>query len=721
MQSASAEGVGGAPAASAVGGGRALLARAPAEFIAERERWPLWLPVLIGIGVGIYFWLPSEPSSWIGPAGLAIAAATSLLVWQRDGLRLPAIAVCAAAMGFAAAQLQARWVAAPVLDHRLFATRLEGRVLAVEPRPEGARIIIAPDRIERLEPAGLPATVRVRLRRDDGGLEPGDRIALRASLLPPPAPAMPGAFDFQRRAFFDRIGAVGYAFGKPEVLPPLPGGGRSALRTAVEYVRNAVTQRIRAALPDREGGIAAALITGQTHAIPPEDAGAFRDAGLAHILVIAGLHMGMVAGIAFFALRAALALVPPLALRYPIKKWAAAGTLLLVFCYLLLSGATVSSRRAFAMIGLVLLAVLLDRLSVSARALALAATAILLMSPESAMGPSFQMSFAAVAALVAFYEALQPKLAEWHAHAGAFRRAWLYLLGITFTTVVTTVATMPYTIYHFNRFPLYSIVANALAVPITGFWIMPWAILSCLLMPFGLERMALVPMGRGIDAVIAIAHGVTSWPGAVLTVPSMPVAGLILLSAGGLWLCIWRRRWRWLGLAPIAIGYLTLAIDRPPDLLIAEESQLIAVRDAAGAYLPSTDHGAHIAEETWTKRADAALGPSWPATGATPDGRLRCDAAGCLYRAHGKTVALLRDGAALGEDCAQADLVVSPVAAHRACRHARVIDRLDTWLKGGHAVWLDADGIRIETIRQWQGDRLWSPRRGWRRSSEAPP
>src|SRR6185312_460683 len=119
------------------------------------------------------------------------------------------------------------------------------------------------------------------------------------------------------------------------------------------------------------------------------------------------------------------------------------------------------------------------------------------------------------------------------------------------------------TIYHFNRFPLYSLVANALAVPITGFWIMPWALVACLLMPFGAEGLALTPMGWGIEAVKAIADGVTSWPGAVVNLPSMPAAGLVLVALGGLWLSIWTRRWRWLGLAPIAAGYLTPRLVRP--------------------------------------------------------------------------------------------------------------------------------------------------------------
>ena len=419
-----------------------------ANLLAERERWPLWVPVLVGAGIGAYFWLTVEPPLWLGLAalGATAAAAMAAIRWQR--LLPPAVAAAALALGFAAAQLQAWYVAAPVLERRLGPVAVEGRLVLVDPLPEGARLVIEPRAIERLDAAHLPARIRVRLRHEAPGFVPGDDLRLRAVLLPPPPPSMPGAYDFQRRAWFDRLGAVGFALGAPERLAAPPGAGARSWRAAVEAVRTAVTERIRAALPGENGAIAAALIAGETHAIPPQDAGAFRDAGLAHILVIAGLHMGMVAAAAFFALRALFALIPALALRYNTKKWAAAGALLVVFLYLLLSGATVPSRRAFVMTGLVLLAVLVDRLSLSARAIAYAALAVMLLTPEAAAGPSFQMSFAAVAGLIAFYEAMRERLAQWHSHAGALRRCGLYLLGIAFTTVITTLATMPFTIYH---------------------------------------------------------------------------------------------------------------------------------------------------------------------------------------------------------------------------------------------------------------------------------
>jgi len=216
------------------------------------------------------------------------------------------------------------------------------------------------------------------------------------------------------------------------------------------------------------------------------------------------------------------------------------------------------------------------------------------------------------------------------------------------------------------------VVANALAVPITGFWIMPWALVACTLMPFGLEGIALPPMGWGIDAVAAIARTVTSWPGAALTLPSMSAEALILLSLGGLWLCIWQRRWRWLGLMPIAT------------------------------------HGGKINQATWTRRAAAEVGAPWPAAGSSADGALSCDAMGCLYRARGRTVALIRDGAALAEDCRSTDLVVSPIPARRFCRGPRIIDRIDVWKNGAYAIWLDADEIRVESVRDWRGTRPWS-------------
>ena len=707
-----------APADAASSGrlGAALRAAGPAALralVLERERWALWIPVLLGVGIGLYFALTVEPPGWVGAValGLAITACGLGRWWSR--LILPGVAVATVALGFTAAQIETWWAAAPVLERQLGPVQVDGRIVQIEPLPEeGRRIVLEPQAIGRIDADHLPRRIRVNVKVGGADVLPGDRVSLRAMLFPPSAPAMPGAYDFQRRAYFDQLGAVGFVVSKIERATEPEGEGPSRWSVAIAALRNAMTARITAALPGRTGGIAAAIITGETHAIPEADASAFRDAGLAHILVIAGLHMGMVAGLAFVGLRAIFALIPALALRYPTKKWAAALALLVTFGYMLLSGATVSSRRSFVMTALVLLAVLVDRLPLSARSLAYAATVILLLTPVSVTGPSFQMSFAAVGALIAFYETFRGRLSTWHREAGIVGRLALYALGICLTTVICTVATAPYTIFHFNRFAVYSVAANILAVPITGFWVMPWAMISCALMPLGLESVGLTPMGWGIDLITAIARMVTSWPGAVVVLPAMPLPGLVLVTAGGLWLLIWQRRWRLWGLAPICAGLLSITLVRPPDLVLSGDAKLIAALAADGTYRLS-GKPQKIEVETWTRRAATAeAGPPFPKRGTSADGSLSCDELGCLYRAHERTVALLRDPQALDEDCRAADLVISLEPTRRRCRSPTpIIDRFDLWRGGAHAIWLYPDRIAVETVDAWRGDRPWVPKR----------
>ena len=110
--------------------------------------------------------------------------------------------------------------------------------------------------------------------------------------------------------------------------------------------------------------------------------------GLGHVLSISGYHMAVVAGIVFFAVRGSLALVPVLALRYAIKKWAALAALGAAFFYLLLSGAEVATQRSFIMTAIVLVGVMIDRAALTLRTLALAALACS-SSPRSRGAPKF--------------------------------------------------------------------------------------------------------------------------------------------------------------------------------------------------------------------------------------------------------------------------------------------------------------------------------------------
>ncbi len=686
-----------------------VLARPLHALLAERERWALWLPVGIGCGISLYFALPGEPPLWGGAAALVPAMLLTMLGRQRDLVLILGAAAVAIAAGLTAAQLRTAFVAAPILTREIGPVAVEGRVVEVEPLPRGRRVVLDTPVIEGLAAVETPARIRIRIGGGETLVRPGDRIAVLAGLAPPSPPAAPSAFDFQRHAFFLGIGAVGFAYGQARLVEPRDATTQaSSLGLRLADLRQSITDRILARLPGATGAVAAALMTGYQTAVPEPVMDAMRDSGLAHLLSISGLHIGLVAGLLFVGLRGALALVPPLALAYPIKKWAAGAALLGTFFYMLLSGAPVPTQRAFLMTAVMLVAVLLDRRAISMRTVAWAACVILLVTPEALVGASLQMSFAAVAALVAAYEGTRDYRMRQRIGSGLLRRAGLYFAGIALTSVVATLATAPYSVFHFNRLALYGVVANVLAVPLTGLWVMPFAVAAFLLMPFGLEGVALPPMGWGVQAIIDVAEHVAGWPGAVLVVPVMPVAGLAAITFGGLWVCLWDGRWRYLGLGAIAAGVATVGFVRSPDILVHEEARLVAVKDASGALLLSSGRTARLDGETWLRRAGQERGGSWPREGYSADGQLACDSLGCVYRRDGHIVAIAWQPDALAEDCRLADLVISAAPVRGSCPSARrIIDRFDLWREGSHAVWLDAGKIRIESVRATRGIRPW--------------
>lgn len=670
-------------------------------LLAERERWPLWLPVFLGAGIAAYFALAAEPPLWLGPAGLGLSLAGAWLGRRHAAVTAALIALSVVALGFSAAQWRTARVAAPVLERPSGKVVVSGVVTEVEPMADGGQRLVL-EQVQAVLVGPVPDKVRLRLRKHAAPVPVGARIRLQALLMPPPQPLAPGAFDFARHAWYMGLGAVGTGLSPPEILAP-PGQGHWLNR-----VRHDVGWRVISVLPAGVGGVAAALITGETAAIPRDVLDAYRDSGLAHLLSISGLHMSLLAGMAFFLVRGGLALIPAVALRYPIKKWAAALAMLLTLLYMLLAGAPVPAQRAFLMTGLVLLAVLLDRSALSMRLVAWAAVAVLLLTPEALTGPSFQMSFAAVAALIAAYEVLSAPMAAWRAgHDRAYQRLGFYLAGVLLSTVVAGSATAFYGAYHFNRFAPWSVVANLAAVPLTGVVVMPFAMLSLALMPVGLESLALVPMGWGVAAVNAVAAWVAALPGAALLLPPLPLWGLASFTLGGAWLVLWRGRWRLWGMLPMAAAVAGMWLKPPPDLLVDGRGHAFGVRMADDGLL--VNRGGRMLRETWERRAGPLAARAWPKKGQSEDRRLSCDRLGCLWRADGGVVAYIQDQSWIAAACAQARVVVSAVPLRRGCRGPElVLDRFDLWRRGAHAIWLD--GLRVEHVSGWQGRRPWSYR-----------
>jgi competence protein ComEC len=695
------------------------LAALAAAFAAEGERRLLWLPVCFGAGIACYFTLTVEPAAWLGIAAVVPVAALAVVLRRRPIWGEVALALALFAAGFALIQQTTRLRAAPMLERRLGAVALTGRVVDVDLAERGWRIIVAPDPLPGLATAEQPLRLRIHIAAASDALNPGDRVSLKAMLYPVPGQVMPGGRDLQREAFFAGVGGVGYSLGAARRIAPEGGAARAGgWRERLLQLRTDMTRRIGEILPGSTGGVASAVITGKRGAMTEQVKRSFRESGLSHLLAIAGLHLGLVGGFVFFAVRGGLALVPYVALRWPIKKIAAATTLVVLFCYLMLSGAAIPTQRAFVMNGIVFAAVMIDRLRLSMRICAIAAFVVLLVDPASLVGVSFAMSFGAVVALIAMYETYGDRLVQMLHRGSPAKKALGYCGGIAITTLIATVGTEPFAIYHFHHLVLYSPLANVLAVPISAMWTLPWGVVGCLLMPFGLERLALVPMGWGIDLTIWVARGVGALPGNVWAMPEMPFWGIGLVAFGGLWLCLWRGTWRRWGAVPLAAGLATMLLTRPPDIVIADFGRFVAVRAPGGGYAVAGT-GETIERSFLAEQTGAALLP-WPRPGAGGDDGLGCAGDRCFYGAHGRRVAIVTGDGGLPVMCGTVDAIVSQVPAGFRCRSTiPVVDRIDVWRRGAVALWLDTAAVTISGANDSRGNRPWVPHPRSKREREA--
>jgi competence protein ComEC len=429
---------------------------------------------------------------------------------------------------------------------------------------------------------------------------------------------------------------------------------------------------------------------------------------LAHVLAIAGLHMALVGLGLFWVVRALLAAVPSLALNYPIKKWAAVAALGGATFYLIVSGAAVPATRAYVMLTTTLVAILFDRPALSMRSVALAAAIILILRPESIIQPGFQMSFAAVVSLVAVaeWERARPHL---EIGPGRFANARRYMRGIALTSFVGSIATAPFAAFHFERATHYAVLGNLLAMPIMGFVAMPAAAVSVFLMPLHLDHAPLQIMGWGIEAMLAIGRKVSALPGSVSVVPAWPVSAIVFLSLGGLWITLWRHNWRWLGLAPMAIGVLLIFGVHQPDVLISRDGATVAIRGRDGLlWLMQPPSDPYSAQE-WLKR-DGDQRDVSDVVATSSDG-IRCDWTGCIgWLPDGTHIASILRPSAFAEDCPNAAIVVSALPTRGLCKGPKlVIDRFAVADNGAYAIWLNGNDMRVETVRDGRGDRPWSP------------
>ncbi|PZN97722.1 MAG: competence protein ComEC, partial [Hyphomicrobiales bacterium] len=610
---------------------------------------------------------------------------------------------CAAAFaGFAAAAWRTATVAAPMLDRPRIG-QVTGFVESVEARDAGARLVILVTGLAGVEPERWPRRVRVNVRA--GTVSPGDHIAAMARLLPPPGPARPGGYDFGRDAFFRGLGAVGSIPGKIALTPPpRPPPTELSIAAAIDRARNTLTRRIAEIGGGQAGAMAAALVTGKRGLITETTNTDLRAAGIYHIVSISGLHMVLAAGTIFWLVRALLALSQTLALQWPVKKLAAVAAMIGAIGYCVFSGAEVATVRSLIMTLVMLGAILVDRPALSMRNLALAAIIVLLREPEALLGPSFQMSFGAVAALIAFAERWEnrgrpqpPSVLPW-----PVRPLWIAASGIVLTTLLATAATAPFGAYHFQTFNPFGLLGNALALPFVSLCVMPAAVFGVLAYPFGLDAPAWWLMGYASDVVLKLAHWVATIDHSTLVIPAFGPAALACFAASLLWITLWTTKLRLLAILPLVAGVAVAAKPERPDILIERDGSGIAVRGKDDRLILAGKPSRFVLQQWLTADGD----------GRNPDDvALRqgaaCDALGCVITTKdGRSIAYARDRLAIIEDCRRADLVVTPIPWTAPCA-AKLIDRTALSRDGATALVRRLGGWRSHASEQG-GDRPWS-------------
>lgn len=568
----------------------------------EPNRRKLWLPVFFALGIGIYFLLSAEPSKWLtlGIVELIIVSAVLLRFHPRILRVLMCLGIVAG--GFAWAQMQSIYTATrlgAVPPDKLY---IRGQIIKVDHSQKG-KLRLTLDSLQDFERHELKGRFRVTLRQKKGEYQAGQCVELIAKLMPRAQTQIPNGYQFDRKNFYNLLSGSGYAESRA-LLTECPRAD-SSFTAKINNWRQKVITHIYRILPPEEASITAAIVAGEQGGISSAQVQNYRNSGLAHFLSISGLHMSMIAGLMFFFIRLLTAMIPPLALRVDSKKISAVAALALSAVYLLISGAAIPVQRAFIMTFIVLLGIFFNRRAISMYAIAWAAQIVLFFAPHALVGASFQMSFAAVVVLIAFYEKFSSRLSRWFSADKSSllsvvgKGVIAYAVGLVLADFVASIATLPFAIYHFNRVAVYTSLTNLLAGPIIGFVVMPFTMLALLLMPMGLDAPALQVVGWGVGVLNDITGWVNSLEGASVPVLSMPLWGLILTVSGGLWLCIWERRWRLWGVPFIICGILSVFITCNPDILVNEEANVIAIKDNRGAMVILPSRGNQFTKQVW--------------------------------------------------------------------------------------------------------------------------
>jgi competence protein ComEC len=682
----------------------------------EQRRFFLWIPAAAMGGVALNLSADREPVMWLPALMTALFAALAWVSRVRPVALGLSLAIAALFSGFLSMSLRTARVAAPVLD-RIRIVSLEGFVEEVDLRTAGARMVIGVVNADGMPREKVPRRVRVTTRNTPD-VAAGDYVELKARLLPPSRAALPGGYDFARDAFFAGVGAVGSTLGPIQRLPPpVDASWSQRFDAAVDQARNRLALRVNAIIGGDEGAIAAAMVTGKRDFLSNDAKDLIREAGIFHIITISGVQMTLVAGIIFVVARRLLALSPMLALQYPIKKWAAAVAMAGSFLYDIATGSRVGTERALIMTLIVLSAVIMNRRALTMRNLAFAVLAVVAIEPEAILGVSFQLSFAAVAALVAVMESrlagLDVDPDPFVPKRGAAPKAGFFgahiiekPLTLLVATAFATSATASFMAYHFHDLSPYVLIGNPLTLTVIEVFAVPGALLGAALYPLGLDGPVWIYVGAGIKFILWVARFIAEAPASTVHLRAFAPYALPFLALAVMSATIWRTWTFRLSAVPLALIGIVGATQGPRyDVIVAPSGDLAAVRDADGALEVVGKRFNAFAAEQWLTADGDGRDPAQARAFDAP-----CDRLGCVAALpEGESLSIVLDRLAFEEDCARAEVVVSALNAPSGCKAKFLFDEQALSRLGAVGLtWAD-NGFTLASDRSALKNRPWSP------------
>lgn len=531
---------------------------------------------------------------------------------------------------------------------------------------------------------------RLILPRRFDPVEPGDQVTIKARIGPPLPQLLPGGFGFTSHAARRGFAATGF-------ISDVTKADKSEA-SIIAVLRHSVQSRLETHLGPDEAAVASAVLVGLRGLTPPDLRENFRASGLAHLLAISGLHMALFCGGVVFLVRAVMALIPNVSSRYAALKIAAAIALPTGAAYLLLAGMPISAIRAFGMMVLLIIDILMDRRGLTLHHVALMALFLLVLDPAAINDPAFQMSFAAVFALVAGWFLLQGLRLK-HARfpsSSVLARMGRYVGGIMMASVLASAASTPFVLHHFGVTTAWSVLANVIGMPLMALIVMPSGALALLLMPLGLESLALWPMELGLTALIYLAGLIEGLPLSALRVPPPSGLTLLLLTLSALLPFILSKRMVIISIIPLlTAGIIWIFSPVPVAAVISLHARTHAM------VMDADDQGVASSENRFAR---SILQRPFGVNSASliDDSGHACHRGYCLITMKdNKYAAIVFARHAMTQACRDADLVIAFVEALYPCRgEAVLIDRHYLAMNGGVLIYNRSGKLLAESINK---------------------